>query len=286
MRAVPLLALACLAAAPARAQAIAIPLRCHGDCPPPGRLPATLTLDSVDVSATLEKGRAITYVRHVFSHGTAGSIDAAFFFPLPADAVLHTVSVFQAGELETYNEWSRPEESRLILDGLARARPELRAYAGEQLVHVHLPSVPPGGTQHIQVGYTQPLGGGGGAIAYRYPLAAAPAPAGDLDIVLTVRTEHGFRDLHSPGHAVRVEWGTEMARCPPTHRCGYHGVMSHRVKIVRFHGGAEARGRDFEIVYEPAGAGEAEPLPSLPSARAPTGGRRGRSAPAPAAPRR
>lgn len=263
MRSLPLLALLALAAAPpAAGQGIAVPVRCHGGCPPPGSLPRALLLDSVQVSASLENGGAATYVSHVFRNGTAGSIDAAFFFPLPADAHLATVSVYEGKELKVYGDWSRPEESRWILEGIARERPGsgLEAYAGLRLVHVHLPAVPAGGEQHVQIGYTQPLRADGAALRYRYPLSAAAdaAPFRVADVVLEVTTEAGFRDLRSPSHAVDVGWGTEAAPCPPRARCGTMGVPSRRVRVVRLGGGGELRTRDFELVYTPL-AGSAPP---------------------------
>lgn len=257
MRTLPLLALLALAAAaPAPAQGIAVPVRCHGDCPPPGRLPRALVLDSIQVSANLANGGAATYVNHVFRNGTAGSVDAAFFFPLPDDAALTTVSVYEGRELKVYDDWSRPEESRWILEGIARERPGsgLEAYAGRRLVHVHLPAVPAGGEQRVQVGYTQPLrADGAAALRYRYPLsvAASAAPFRVADVVLVVRTGAGFRDLRSPSHAVDVQWGSEPAPCPPQARCGTRGVPSQRVRVVRLGGGRELRARDFELVYTP-----------------------------------
>lgn len=261
MRTLPLLALLALAPAvpTAAAQGIAVPVRCRGECPPPARMPRALVLDSVQVSANLRDGGSTTYVSHVFRNGSAGSIDAAFFFPLPDDATLTTVSVYEGRELKVYGDWSRPEESRWILEGIARERrgSGLEAYAGKRLVHVHLPAMPAGGAQHVQIGYTQPLRAEGGELRYRYPLsvAASAAPFRVADVVLEVRTGVGFRDLRSPSHAVDVRWGTEMGPCPPQARCGSMGVPSRRVKVVRLGGGRELRARDFELVYTPLEGG-------------------------------
>jgi Vault protein inter-alpha-trypsin domain len=232
-------------AAPAAAQGIVVPVRCQGAC--------TLVLDSVDVWANLERGQAVTYVDHVIRNATADSVEGAFFFPLPRGAVVDRVWVRAGQELELYGEWTRPEESRLILDGLARARPEagLAAYAGMDVVHVRVPAIGPRGVKHLQIAYTQPLRAEGGRIAYRYPLAVAAAPVGHLDLGMTVKTEAGFEELRSPTHAVRIEVGTEPGPCAPRERCGYKGYPSHRVRVVRLEHAADARTRDFELVYVP-----------------------------------
>jgi hypothetical protein len=100
----PLLALS--TAAPAAAQAVAVPVRCHGACP--DRLPGTLALDSVLVSTNIANGSASTYVSQVIRNATGGAIDAAFFFPLPEDAEVTRVAVYEGRELEVYGDWSRP----------------------------------------------------------------------------------------------------------------------------------------------------------------------------------
>jgi hypothetical protein len=251
MRALDLFALLLVASsAPAAAQGILVPVRCQGPC-----APRALTIDSVHVWANLERGRAVTYVNHVFSNGTGEAIDGAFFFPLPPDAVIERVKVQQGEDLQVYNEWSGPEESRWILEGLARERRDgrLREYAGAGVVHVRIPAIPARGVKHVQIGYSQPLRAENGVVGYRYPLAigAAAAEGGHLRLGLTVRTEAGFRDVGSPSHAVDVQLGTEPGRCLPQERCGTRGFPSERVRVIRLVSGSGARTRDFELRYTP-----------------------------------
>jgi hypothetical protein len=249
------------AAAPAAAQAVVVPVRCHGECPPDG-LSRTLALDSVKVWANLEQGQARTSVTTDFRNDGANTLDAAFFFPLPADAVVYSVSVVDAdmaahepNRLLLYNQWSGPDESRWILQGILRDRRRagVREYTRGALVHVPVRDVPAGAGRQVQVQYTQPLRPEDGRVVYRYPLSvgAEAAPAGYLMLGLTVTTETGFEDLRSPSHAVDVQWGTESARCPPRSACGTRGVPSERQKIVRLREGGEVRGRDFELIYVP-----------------------------------
>lgn len=235
------------ASAPAGAQGIAVPLRCPGECP------ATLPIDSVLVSANVQQGEAITYARNVFRNHTAGTVDAAFFFPLPPDAALHDVHVTLGGELTQYDEWSRAEESRWILQGVARDRPDvpLGEYAAAGVVHVPVRDIPPGGTVHLRIAYGQTLPMQGGSVVYRYPLAtgAAAAPTGHADIVMTVKTAAGFRDIRSTSHRVDIQLGQEPGPCQPRERCGMRGYPSERVREIRLlHGD---RSRDFELVYAP-----------------------------------
>jgi hypothetical protein len=244
----PLLALS--GATAAAAQGIVVPVRCPGGC-----AARVLKLDSVKVWANLERGHATTFVDHVIRNETADTVEGAFFFPIPAGAEVERVSLRAGQELELYNEWTRPEESRFILDGLARERPRagLGAYAGERLVHVRIPPIPPHGVKHLQISLVQPLRVEGGRIAYRYPLAvgAAASPIGHVDLGMTIKTDAGFRDVRSPSHAVRVQTGTEPGPCPPRAACGTMSVASHRVKVVRLEHAANVRAHDFELVYTP-----------------------------------
>jgi hypothetical protein len=253
MRAFSLLALSLIASsAPAAAQGIVVPVRCQDACSP-----GALTVDSVHAWANLEGGRAMTYVNHVFRNGTGEAIDGAFFFPLPADAIVERVTVNEGEELEIYNEWSGPEESRWILQGLARERQgaRLRAYASANVVHVRIPSIDAHGVKRMQIGYSQPLRADDGVIAYRYPLAlAAAAPAGHVRFGMTIKTEAGFRDVGSPTHAVDVQLGMESAPCLPQERCGTRGFPSERVRVIRLLDGEGGRVRDFELFYTPVEA--------------------------------
>jgi hypothetical protein len=121
-----------------------------------------------------------------------------------------------------------------------------------EVIHVRVPAIPPHGVKHLQIGYTQPLRAEGGRVAYRYPLALASAPARHLDLGMTVKTENGFQELRSPSHVVRIETGMEPGPCGPQERCGTRGYPSHRVRVVRLEHAADARARDFELVYVPA----------------------------------
>lgn len=261
MRTLPLLALALamlplLAAAPVAAQGVVIPLRCERAYPADGSLPR-IPIDSVRMWATLERGSAVTSVDHRFHNGLGGAVDAAFFFPLPADATLNRVSVYLDGALDQYGAWSGPDESRWIAAGIVRDQPEagLGACAGTALVHVPV-RIPAGATRRLQVIYTQPLRVENGTHTYRYPLSAggAAARAGHVTLGATVTTEAGFRGLRSPSHAVQVEWGTEAGRCRPEAACGFTNVPSRRVKVIRLTPAPGDWARDFELIFTPADA--------------------------------
>ena len=268
------IAILSLAAVPAVAQGIVIPIRCEPACPADG-LPRTLSLDSVKAWANLEHGVAMTYVDHAFRNETTDTVHAAFFFPLPADAAVYSVSVVDAdlpahdrNGLLQYNEWSRPDESRWIAEGLVRDRgiDAVREFTRTRLVHVPVRAIPPGGRRHLQISYMQPLRMEDGTIAYRYPLSvgANAAPIGELTLGMTVKTDAGFRDLRSPSHAVDVQWGTEPGPCHPRERCGVKGYASHRVRVVRLVGSPVDRTRDFEIVYTPEEAAAERRSVSIP----------------------
>lgn len=253
MRPILPLILVFMAAPAAVGQGIVVPIRCQGECP--GSLPLSLPIDSAQMWVNVERGIANTSVDYVIRNPTAAVIDGAFFFPLPAGATITRVAVEEGEELEVYDEWSGPEESRWIMDGILRERsgPALREYAEIGLVHVRVPSIPARGTQRLRIQYAQPLRTHEGAVRYTYPLSigAAAAPIGHLSLGMEVKTVAGFRDLHSPSHPVDVKWGTEVGRCPPRARCGFRNVPSQRVKVVRMDEGRVDRSRDFEVVYTP-----------------------------------
>lgn len=248
MRPIAVLALLSLAAAPAAAQGILLPAGCEGTCPA-----QALEIDSVQAWADLNRGQAGTFISYVFRNRTDASVDGAFFFPLPSDAELAWATVSSNGRVDAHNQWSGPDESRRILDELTRGRPEVAMWNRRVMVHVPIPAIPAHGVKRLQIHYTQPLGTEAGVVRYAYPLSLS-APAGHLTLGVTVKTETGFQDLHSPSHAVNVQWGTESARCPPQMRCGFRGVTSHRVKIVRLIDARREGFHDFELLYTPAAA--------------------------------
>ena len=265
MRHVVLFALLSLTAAvPAPAQGILVPIRCTAGCAGDARLPAALVSDSVLVSINLERGEPETYASFTFRHAGPGTVDAGFFFPLPAGATVTRLSVTVDGKLTQYNEWSRPDESRWIFAGASRGHAVLRAYDADRVLHAPVRDVPPGGVVQLQVGYSEPRSTEGEAFTYRYPLSegARAAPIGALRLVATLRHEAGFREVASPTHPVTVRLGTESARCPPEYRCGYRGVPSRRARVVVLEGGREAQARDFVLRWTPG----REPLPP-PDAR-------------------
>lgn len=279
MRPIPLLSLLILAAAaPAAGQGIVIPIGCQGECPA-APLPGTLALDSVQAWAYLKEAESTIYVDHVFRNTTGHAIDAALFFPLPADATIQSVHVYDPGvpaydpaALLQYNEWSEPAEARRIADEIVAGRPDsgLGAYAGSQLVHIPVSAIPAHASRRLQIAYSQPLRVEGGAVTWRYPLSAGAAIS-DLTLGVEVTTEHGFRDLGSPSHAVDVSLGTESAPCPPRMRCGTRGVPSDRMKVVRLLNGHDVRARDFELVYTPFARGDEGAVPSGAYLHRPTG---------------
>ncbi|MBB4634324.1 hypothetical protein [Longimicrobium terrae] len=252
-----------LAAAPVAAQGVLISAGCERACPGGRSAPARVPIDSVRVFATLRDTLAQTSVDHVFRNVAGEMLGADLFVPLPADATVLHVSVFDGVRTVQYDEFSAPEASRHRLDSLARARPGLRlpGYRGMTLIHVPVAPIPAGGERRVQVRYHQPLAPRGGVMAYRFPLAAGGgrAPYGTLRMVLDVRTLAGFDDLAVLSHPASVSWGSEMARCPPTHACGYRGVPSTRVQIVRLDGGPETQARDLELRYTPSAAGPDSP---------------------------
>lgn len=251
------------ASAPAGAQAVVVPVRCPGGCPS-----GTLAVDSVHVSAHLERGGAATYVNHTIRNPSSSVIDAALLFPLPRDAEVVRASVTIAGKLLQYGDWSGPRESRWILEGIARDRPELRlgGYAAAGVAHFPVLAIPPHGTADVQIAYHQAIPAGIAPVAYRYPFAdgAETAPAGHVRLVMTVKTEAGFRDIRSTSHTVDIQLGTEPGPCLPEQRCGTRGYPSERVRVIRLLPGRADQARDFELVYTPAEPGTRQGMASVP----------------------
>ncbi len=266
----PLLALS--AAAPAASQAILVPLRCTGDCPPPGRLPRAVPSDTTGLSAVLRRGNAQTVVHLAFRNDTDGVVDGALFLPLLADAIVTTVSVNpRGGQVSQYGDWSRDEESRWVLEGILRDRPSaaLRAYRGTRVLHAPILDIPARTVMQVAVHYHQPLRESGGSVAYTFPLSVggdAPS-ATPFAARVTVESEAGFRAFSSPSHELDVRWGSESVRCPCNARCGWTGAESHRIKHAGASGGGRGeRRKEFRLVYTliPPGSPDAVSPPQDP----------------------
>lgn len=261
MRTLSILVPILLAAAPAAAQAIVVPVGCHGPCRPENQ-PRLIQVDALRVWIALENGLATTSVTHVFRNHGADTLDAAFFLPVPADGNVYGTSVVDADRpahdgsaLLLYNEWSLPEEARWIAEGLLRDRrtPGLREYARTRLVHVSVRAVPPGGSRRVEVTYNQAIRSVDGRVVHRYPLSvgAEASPIAQVRLGISIETEAGFQELRSPSHAVDEQLGSEIAPCPPEAACGSMGVPTERIKILRVRDETNVPRRDFEVTYVP-----------------------------------
>ena len=135
---------------------------------------------------------------------------------MPADAVVTRVTVQEGRELELYNEWSGPDESRWILEGFRRERDAqgLPAYPGTTLVHVRVPSIPAHGAQHLQIAYTQPLRAEDGAITWPPPPPKLPAAAPKAKPAAAAAAARRSERRHHGARSCRAVTGSVGAPAP------------------------------------------------------------------------
>lgn len=249
------LLLALAVSVPAAGQDTLLPIRCAGEC-----AAGVVTIDSVRVWTNHERGHASTFVNYVFVNHADSAVDAAFFFPIPADAQVGWTTVYaNNASVLAHSEHSGPDDSRRMLDQLSGDAAALCPDGGCALVHTPIDRIPPGGVRRLQIHYSQPLEVRDGAVRWVYPLTAGATPIGHLTLGMEITTEAGFQALDSPSHGIDLQWGSESVRCPPQMRCGYRGATSHRVRIVRVPDAA-SRARDFELVYTPSPIARARAL--------------------------
>lgn len=187
-----------LAVSPAAASSRIVPT-----IPPvrPGDPPA-ISLQSLQVTATVEAGVARVQLDQVFVNRTGAPAEGTYLFPVPPGASVSSFAMFIDGK-PYQAELLDADEARTIYESIVRQNrdPALLQYMGQGLLQARVFPIPPGAERRLRVEYEQVLPREGGLWEFTLPLGQQSVP----QAVITVDVKGaGSGTLYSPTHQVGI----------------------------------------------------------------------------------
>jgi Ca-activated chloride channel family protein len=185
-----------------------------------------LPLERTEVDARVSGFVASVTLRQVFSNGHDEPLEAAYHFPLPANAAVDSMTVV-IGERRIRGRIERREQARVVYQR-ARDAGLLAALLEQQrpnLFTQRLANIPPGGQVRVEIHYVQMLPYDAGTYEFVFPMVAGaraedPTASGpsepleqhrpgtrprDVDVVVRIDAGVPISSLASPSHEVDVE---------------------------------------------------------------------------------
>ncbi|MBW2462227.1 MAG: VWA domain-containing protein [Deltaproteobacteria bacterium] len=186
---------------PERARAQGFLLPTAPDAPP-------LAIEHHRVAVSIRERVAETRIDQVFTNQTGTALEASYVFPLPPGASVSGFAMWVGGR-RVPGEVLEAVRARRIYEGIvARVRdPGLVEFVGGRLFRARVSAVPAGGSQRIELRFTQTLSYHAGVVHYRYPLrtaGAAPRTRSDMTVSARIVSRTPIRAVYSPSHPVEV----------------------------------------------------------------------------------
>jgi Ca-activated chloride channel family protein len=196
-----------LIARPALADGIIIP-----DPPPqPGPISledSWLTIRYHRVSVSIEDQVAVTRVDQEFVNEHDWEVEGTYIFPIPQGASISRFVIWVDGE-PMEGKILPAEQARKIYEDIVRERrdPALLEYIDQDAVQVRIYPIPAGGSQRIELEYSQVLEAENGMVRYLYPLNTEKFSAKPLEhcsVHVEVVSSQPLRSIYSPTHQDRI----------------------------------------------------------------------------------
>ena len=201
---------ACAFVALSAVYALSVPgrARAQGFLLPAAADASPLAIEHHRVSVTIRERVAETRVDQVFTNHTGSALEASYVFPLPPGASVSGFAMWVDGR-RVPGEVLEAGRARHIYESIvARVRdPGLVEFVGGRLFRARVFPVPPGGSQRIELRFTQTLSYHAGVVHYRYPLrtaGAAPRTRADMTVSARIVSRTPIRSVYSPSHPVEV----------------------------------------------------------------------------------
>ena len=165
-----------------------------------------VTYHRVDV--IVEGQKAHVRVDQEFTNLAPFPLESEYVFPLPAGAMVSSVTLMVDGKgLE--GRLLRAEEARRIYDEIVRRQkdPALVEYVGRDFFRASIFPIPPGGSRQLVLEYDQLLPKDGETIELLYPLNTekfSAKPLRDVRVQVEIRSQTGVGSIYCPSHDVVV----------------------------------------------------------------------------------
>jgi len=192
---------------PALADGIVIP-----DPPPvPGPISfeeSWLEIRYHKVTVMIEDQVAVTRVEQEFVNQHDWEVEGTYIFPIPVGASISEFVMWVDG-MPVEGNILPADQARKIYEDIVRERrdPALLEYVGQDAVQARIFPIPAGGSQKIELEYSQILKNEDGLVKYLYPLNTekfSAQPLENCSIHVEINSKTPLRGLYSPSHQDRI----------------------------------------------------------------------------------
>lgn len=181
-------------------------------------------ISRLEVNAVVRQQSAKVRVSNVLKNPGAQTIEAAFLFPLPDDAVVGSLTLLVEGK-ELTGQVLEAKEARRIYEATVRRRrdPALLEYSGRRLLRSSVFPIPAGAERTVEFEYVVLPAPRGSLRELRLPLrsvraaqslaaeALAPLSVLQLEVNVSIHSEQPLSTLYCPSHAdVTISGGAEQ----------------------------------------------------------------------------
>ena len=160
------------------------------------------------VEVGVDGQKAHVRVDEEFTNLASAPLEAEYVFPLPAGAMVSSVTLMVDGK-GMEGRLLRAEEARRIYDDIVRRQkdPALVEYVGRDFFRASIFPIPPGGARQLVLEYDHLLPKDGETVELLYPLNTekfSAKPLRDVSVKVTITSKAGVGAIYSPSHDVVI----------------------------------------------------------------------------------
>ncbi|HSE96698.1 MAG TPA: carboxypeptidase regulatory-like domain-containing protein, partial [Blastocatellia bacterium] len=171
-----------------------------------GSAPVVLPVAGIKIDARIDRHQARVRVEYLFRNDTDRALDATYYFPLPEDATLVELAVYQGTRRSIINERQIEDASQAAVDD----EPAVREVVGRNWFRSRISSIPPNSTKRIEIVYSHIIARKDDVYTFEYPVGQGykklGVQVGDVRLNIDIGSDTAIKNVFSPTHSMALSF--------------------------------------------------------------------------------